>query len=82
VLSYCSLDNSLLLLVSHLFFDADINDPPSFAMLACGLATILPFFLRGCDVVNYIHKMMFNFLLMWSFPFVANTTISKHLNYG
>jgi hypothetical protein len=40
-----------LLLVSRSLFDVDIDDPPSSAMLACGLATILSLFLRGCDIV-------------------------------
>ena len=51
VLSNCFLNCSSLLLVSHSFFDADIDDPPSSVMLACGLAAILSLFLRGCDVV-------------------------------
>jgi hypothetical protein len=51
VLLDCSSDCSSLLLVSCLLFDADIDDPPSSAMLACGFATILPLFLRGYDVV-------------------------------
>jgi len=51
VLSDCSSDCFSLLLVSRSFFDANIDDPPSSAMLACGLATILSLFLRGCDVV-------------------------------
>jgi hypothetical protein len=51
MLSNYSLNNSSLLLVSCLLFDANIDDPPSFAMLAYGLAIILPLFLCGCDVV-------------------------------
>jgi hypothetical protein len=52
VLLNCSSGYSSLLLVSRSFFNANIDDPPSFAMLTYGLAIILPFFLHGCDVIS------------------------------
>jgi hypothetical protein len=52
VLLNCSSSYFSLLLVSRSFFNADIDDPPSSAMFAYGLAIILPFFLHGCDVIS------------------------------
>ncbi len=72
VLSNYSSGYSSLLLVSHSFFNANIDDPPSFAMLTYGLAIILPFFLHGCDVIISIRCGVFHLQQM---PQFLNTQI-------